>query len=267
MITRLAASLIGLLLLTGACSADDKPITDDAILAEVRARISDDPIARGGSITVECKSGVVTLSGTAENIDQRIRAFMLTKKVKGIKQVISNVIVHDLKTPDDAPVLTDINPRTPAAHAVSTPTDSNTQSYPDRQRLQISEPCPLVAKWLAQGFAAGLHWQLVRYDSDLGTLIFKIVGVPDLTKEQANQWVEGKSKHVHMEQVVFTLRSLVSSTLSFGDARQPEASACTIAPAFKYANKDGSPASSNGGMEALFLEVMKDRYAKRGLDY
>ncbi|MEO8049440.1 MAG: hypothetical protein ABI833_03405 [Acidobacteriota bacterium] len=63
---------------------------------------------------------------------------------------------------------------------LATETDSAPASYPQypaSQRIQISEDCRLVAKWLTQGIAPGSHWQLLRYDSDLGVLIFKIVNL------------------------------------------------------------------------------------------
>jgi len=108
---------------------------------------------------------------------------------------------------------------------------------------------------------------MLRYEPDLGTLTFKIVSSPNLTKEQARFGVADKARNVHIAQVAFTLRSLVTSTLSFGDNQRPEGDSCTIAAAFKFAAKDGTPLTSSGKMEAELLKLLKDRYEEHGLDY
>jgi len=141
--------------------------------------------------------------------------------------------------------------------------------YPTSQRIQISEPCPKIAKWLSQVLASGIHLQLLRYDADLGLLTFSITPTVALSKSEAHQYVDdsGKAKGVHAEQVVFTLRSLVATTLSFGDIQNSTADSCTIATAFKFADKYGAALPSNGKMESELLKSMQDRYAQHGLDY
>ena len=91
MITRILASFLALLLLAGVCLADTKPITDDGIIDQVRIKLSGDAVAKGGGFTVDCKNGVVTISGVAENTKQKDRATSVAKKVKGVKQVINNL--------------------------------------------------------------------------------------------------------------------------------------------------------------------------------
>lgn len=91
MITRILASLFALVLFAGVCLADSKPITDDSIVDQVRIKLSGDAVAKGGGFTVECKNGVVTISGVAENTKQKDRAATVAKKVKGVKQVINNL--------------------------------------------------------------------------------------------------------------------------------------------------------------------------------
>lgn len=89
---------MALLLFAGACFAAAKPMTDDAIVDQVRLKLSGDAIAKGGGFTVDCKDGVVTLTGQAENAQQKDRATTVTKKVKGVKQVINNLTVGDRKS-------------------------------------------------------------------------------------------------------------------------------------------------------------------------
>ena len=46
---------------------------------------------KGGALAVESKQGVVTLGGTVETERQKDKATKLTKKVKGVKQVVNNI--------------------------------------------------------------------------------------------------------------------------------------------------------------------------------
>jgi hypothetical protein len=140
--------------------------------------------------------------------------------------------------------------------------------YPTSQRIQIPEPCPLVAKWLAQAFSAGSHWQMLSYAPDVGTLTFKVIDMA-LTKGDIRRYViaDKKTSNVHVDQVVVTLRSLVTSTLSFDNAHHSSADSCTIAFAFKLVSKDGTVFGSNGNLETEILQRLKARYAEKGLDY
>jgi hyperosmotically inducible protein len=93
MITKILASLFALVLFASACTAAQKPVTDDGIIDQVRIKLSGDAVAKGGGFTVECKNGVVTISGMAENAKQKDRATTVAKKVKGVKQVINNLTI------------------------------------------------------------------------------------------------------------------------------------------------------------------------------
>ncbi len=68
--------------------------TDDAIHDEVMRRLSSDRDVRGGAITVDVKGGVVTLSGKVREEKQKARAERVTKKVKGVKQVVNQLQVE-----------------------------------------------------------------------------------------------------------------------------------------------------------------------------
>ncbi len=98
MITKICASLVAVVLFAGVCLAASKPLTDDAIVDQVRLKLSGDAVAKGGGFTVDCKNGVVTLTGSAENNQQRDRATLVAKKVKGVKQVINNLTIGDRKS-------------------------------------------------------------------------------------------------------------------------------------------------------------------------
>jgi hypothetical protein len=95
MITKICASLLLAFLLAGVCLAGDKPVSDDAIVDQVRIKLAADPDVKGGALTVDCKNGVVTLSGAAENSHAKDKASKLAKKVKGVKQVVNNLTVGE----------------------------------------------------------------------------------------------------------------------------------------------------------------------------
>lgn len=142
--------------------------------------------------------------------------------------------------------------------------------YPTSQRVQIPEPCQLIAKWLTQALVAGPHWQMPRYDSGLGVLAFSVVSADRLTKAEIRRYVADVSKKdrsVHPGQLIFTLRSLVASTVSFDSGQSSVGDSCTIAAAFKFVNKSGDALPSTGAMEAELLQAIRDRYAEHGLDY
>ena len=80
-----------LLLLAGVCLAAGKPLTDDAVYNQVRIKLADDPVVKGGGIAVEVKQGVVTLSGTVELEAQKEKAAKVAKKVKGVKEVVNRI--------------------------------------------------------------------------------------------------------------------------------------------------------------------------------
>jgi len=139
-------------------------------------------------------------------------------------------------------------------------------SYPTSGRIQISESCPQVAKWLTQAFIAGAHFRMPNYEAELGTLTFGVVDSPVLSKAEVVRYIDGRAKGVRIEGLAFTLRSLVSSTLSFDGANTSGGDSCTISSAFKFVGKNGV-AFSNGTMEKELLGKVQKLYKEHGLDY
>src|SRR5579871_823906 len=72
--SKLCAVLTLLFLLASVCLAADKPVSDDAIVDQVRIKLSADYEVKGGALTVDCKAGVVTLGGTVETSRQKSKA-------------------------------------------------------------------------------------------------------------------------------------------------------------------------------------------------
>jgi osmotically-inducible protein OsmY len=80
-------------LLAGVLMAASKPVSDNAISDEVRIKLTSDPVVKGGDLKADVKDGVVTLSGTVTDQQQKDKAKKLAGKVKGVKQVINNIAV------------------------------------------------------------------------------------------------------------------------------------------------------------------------------
>lgn len=79
-------------MLVTVCLAKQPPvINDDTITDQVRIKLADDPVVKGGALTVTVKQGVVTLSGAVDMEQQKAKAEKVAHKVKGVKQVVNNI--------------------------------------------------------------------------------------------------------------------------------------------------------------------------------
>ena len=67
--------------------------TDDELYDQVRRRLASDPNVKGGELEVVVKEGVVTIRGTVHTEKQKSQAEKVTKKVKGVKQVVNELKV------------------------------------------------------------------------------------------------------------------------------------------------------------------------------
>ncbi|HLK63730.1 MAG TPA: BON domain-containing protein [Bryobacteraceae bacterium] len=88
---KICAVLAILFLFASVCLAADKPVSDDYIVDQVRIKLSADAEVKGGALGVDCKAGVVTLTGTVESSRQKDKASKLAKKIRGVKQVVNNI--------------------------------------------------------------------------------------------------------------------------------------------------------------------------------
>jgi osmotically-inducible protein OsmY len=70
-----------------------KQVSDDEIYDNVRRRLANDPDVKGGTFDVKVEGGVVTIQGVVEKDKFRTKAEKLTKKVRGVKQVVNHVQV------------------------------------------------------------------------------------------------------------------------------------------------------------------------------
>ena len=67
--------------------AAQKHVSDDQIYDNVRRKLADDQVVKGGAMEVEVKDGVVTLRGKLESDQQKTRAAKIAHKISGVKQV------------------------------------------------------------------------------------------------------------------------------------------------------------------------------------
>jgi len=65
--------------------------TDDLITDNVRLKLASDPDVKGGAIQVDVRQGVVTLTGVVETQKIKMKAEKISRKVKGVKQVVNNL--------------------------------------------------------------------------------------------------------------------------------------------------------------------------------
>jgi len=81
-------------LFAGFCLAKQEILTDDSLTDQVRIRLANDSVVKGGALQVDVKDGVVTLSGAVETDKQKERAEKLTRKTKGVKQVVNKITLR-----------------------------------------------------------------------------------------------------------------------------------------------------------------------------
>ena len=86
------AAFLSLFLMQAVCPAKDPPqVTDDTISDAVRVKLASDQVVGVLPLQVTVKDGVVTLAGSVEAKSMKSRAESVTKKVKGVKQVVNNI--------------------------------------------------------------------------------------------------------------------------------------------------------------------------------
>ncbi len=87
-------ALVLILLLAGvAVTGAQQATNDDQIYDLVRRRLAGDPDVKGGAFDITVSNGVVTLKGTVRSEKARKKADKLTRKVKGVKDVVNQLVV------------------------------------------------------------------------------------------------------------------------------------------------------------------------------
>jgi hyperosmotically inducible protein len=88
------AVFLALFLTLAVCLAKDpKVMTDDTITDQIRLKLTSDHVVKGGALEVKVENGVATLSGSVDQPAQKEKAASIAHKVKGVKQVVNNIVV------------------------------------------------------------------------------------------------------------------------------------------------------------------------------
>lgn len=90
---RVLALILIFVLTVISAAAFQQASSDDQIYDLVRRRLAGDPDVRGGALEISVKEGVVTLRGVVRSEKARKKAGKLTRKVKGVKNVINELTV------------------------------------------------------------------------------------------------------------------------------------------------------------------------------
>lgn len=94
MTPKLLLSVLLVLTLALPAVAAKKDVSDNAVHDAVMRKLADDQVVKGGGLTVDVKSGVVTMTGSVEFDLQKSRAEKLVKKVAGVKSVVNQITVR-----------------------------------------------------------------------------------------------------------------------------------------------------------------------------
>ena len=83
----LALFLVAFTMWLTSAVAQKTSTSDDALVDQVRLRLTKDPAVNGGALTVDAKNAVVTIRGKVRTERARQKAEKLAMKVKGVKSV------------------------------------------------------------------------------------------------------------------------------------------------------------------------------------
>jgi osmotically-inducible protein OsmY len=72
---------------------DKTPVSDDAIVDQVKVKIADDSEIGGQPIQVDAHNGVVVLTGKVTNDKFKSKAEKIAKKVKGVTAVDNKLVI------------------------------------------------------------------------------------------------------------------------------------------------------------------------------
>jgi hyperosmotically inducible protein len=70
-----------------------KVVSDAAVTSSVKSRLMTDKVARGTSIDVDTKDGVVTIAGSVPTEADKVRIGRLVSRTTGVKSVVNNLAV------------------------------------------------------------------------------------------------------------------------------------------------------------------------------
>src|SRR5580692_416765 len=87
------AILLALILTPLLAQKDKAPVSDDAIVDQVRVKIADDSEVGGQPVQVDAHNGVVVLTGKVTNDKLKAKVEKIAKKVKGVTGVDNKLTI------------------------------------------------------------------------------------------------------------------------------------------------------------------------------
>jgi osmotically-inducible protein OsmY len=90
---RCLAVLLVLILTPLLAQKDKAPVSDDAIVDQVRVKIADDSEVGGQPVQVDAHNGVVVLTGKVTNDKLKAKVEKIAKKVKGVTGVDNKLTI------------------------------------------------------------------------------------------------------------------------------------------------------------------------------
>ena len=94
MILRIALSFLLVSALILPAVAATKQVDDNVLYDNVKRKLANDQVVKGGALEVEVKDGAVTLKGSVEYDNQKARAEKIVKKVPGVKSIVNQITVR-----------------------------------------------------------------------------------------------------------------------------------------------------------------------------
>ena len=94
MILRTAVSLLLVFALVLPALSATKQVDDNVLYDNVKRKLANDQVVKGGALEVEVKDGAVTLKGSVEYDNQKARAEKIVKKIAGVKSVANQITVR-----------------------------------------------------------------------------------------------------------------------------------------------------------------------------
>jgi hypothetical protein len=132
MVTVLLAALVAV-----GCS---KAPNDAQITSEIQSQLSADSGLQGRPLSVQTADGVVTLSGTVDNENQKTAAARYASGVAGVKQVVNNLEVAPPAMEAQAPPVEETKPA-----VVTKPRPSTPRTHSSASSSSQSAPAPAAA--------------------------------------------------------------------------------------------------------------------------
>ena len=74
--------------------AAEKHVDDNVLYDNVKRKLANDQVVKGGGLDVDVKEGVVTMKGSVEFDAQKARAEKIVKKMSGVKGVVNQLTVR-----------------------------------------------------------------------------------------------------------------------------------------------------------------------------